>query len=136
MGKVTKVVIDSNVFISAFGWGGKPLKIIELLEQGKIKNCTSEKILHELSLSLSYPKLAFPQSLKSDILEFVIAYSDIYEPEEHLSITPDPDDNKLIECALTAGAKYVITGDKRLLSIKQFGGIKILAPTSFLSKKH
>ncbi len=88
MAQGKKVVIDANVFISAFGWGGKPLKIMELLEKGEIKNCISEEILYELCTALSYPKLSFPQKLESDILEFVLAHSDIYETKEHLNITP------------------------------------------------
>jgi len=130
-----KVVIDANVFISAFGWGGNPLRIIELLETGAIRNCISEEILNELCAALSYPKLAFPQKLQSDILEFVLAYSDIYEIKEHLNITPDPKDNKFFDCALSAKAKFIITGDKGLLSIKQFRGTKIITPEEFLKTK-
>jgi putative PIN family toxin of toxin-antitoxin system len=58
--KGKKVVIDTNVFISAFGWGGKPLRIIELLEKGEIRNCISEEILIELCSALAYPKINFP----------------------------------------------------------------------------
>lgn len=132
MGTGEKVVIDTNVFISAFGWGGTPLKIIELLENGEIKNCISEDILAELCSALSYSKLDFPQKLQADILEFILAFSEIYEPKKHLSITSDPKDNKFIECALSAHARVVITGDKGLLSIKQFRGIKIITPEEFL----
>jgi putative PIN family toxin of toxin-antitoxin system len=127
-----KVVIDTNVFISAFGWGGKPLRVIELLEKGEIRNCISEEILIELCSALAYPKINFHQKLQSDILEFVLAHSDIYEIKEHLNITPDPKDNKFIECAFSAKAKFIITGDKSFLWIKQFKGIKIITPEEFL----
>jgi uncharacterized protein len=130
--KGKKVVIDTNVFISAFGWGGKPLRVIELLEKGEIRNCISEEILNEFCSAFSYPKLNFPRKLQSDILEFVLAHSDIYESKEHLNITPDPNDNKFIECALSANAKFIITGDKGLLSIKQSRGIKTITPEEFL----
>ena len=132
MGKVEKVVVDTNIFISAFGWGGQPLKIIELLEKGELRNCTSEDIIRELFSSVSYSKLGFPQVIQTEILEFVLAYSDIYDPKEHISISPDPEDNKFIECALSAKAKFIITGDKGLLSIKQFRGVKIITPEDFL----
>jgi putative PIN family toxin of toxin-antitoxin system len=127
-----KVVIDVNVFISAFGWGGKPLRVIELLEKGEIRNCISEEILIELCGALAYPKINFPQKLQSDILEFVLAHSDIYEIKEHFNITPDPKDNKFTECAFSAKAKFILTGDKSLLWIKQFRGIKIITPEGFL----
>ncbi len=71
MVKSNKVVIDTNIFISAFGWGGKPFEIIELLESAGIVNCISEDIILEVSRALAYPKLDFPQKLQSDILEFI-----------------------------------------------------------------
>jgi len=132
VGKVEKVVVDTNIFISAFGWGGQPLKIIELLEKGKLRNCTSEDIIRELFSAISYSKLGFPQIIQTEILEFVLAYSDIYDPKERIGISPDPEDNKFIECALSAKAKFIITGDKGLLSIKQFRGVKIITPEDFL----
>ena len=135
MVKIEKVVIDTNIFISAFGWGGKPLTIIELLEKGEIRNCISEAILNELSAALAYPKLDFQQKLQSNILEFVLAYSKFYEPKEWINVAPDPKDNKFIECALSADAKFIITGDKGLLSIKQFRGIKFVTSESFLKSR-
>jgi putative PIN family toxin of toxin-antitoxin system len=132
VGKSKKVVIDTNVFISAFGWGGKPFRIIELLETTAIVNCISEDIILEVSRSLAYPKLDFPQKLQSDILEFIIAYSTFFEPKKPLNVAPDPDDNKLLECALTAKAKFVITGDKRFLAMKKFRDINLVSPEKFL----
>lgn len=132
MGKSKKVVIDTNVFISAFGWGGKPFKIIQLLESAEIINCISEDIIIEISKALSYPKLEFPQELQSGILEFVIAHSRFFKPKKSLDVTSDPKDNMLIECALTAKAKFVITGDKKLLAMKKYGSIKLVSPEAFL----
>ncbi len=132
MGTGQKVVIDTNVFISAFGWGGKPLEVIELLENGRIRNCISEKTLKELIIAISYPKLAFSHKTQSDILEFVLAYSDMHEPQEHVAVARDPEDNKIIECAAAAHAKVIITGDKGLLSLNRYREINILTPEDFL----
>ena len=135
MGKTEKVVVDTNIFISAFGWGGNPLRIIELIEDGEIKNCTSEDIIRELFSAVSYPKLGFPQIVQTEILEFVLAYSDFYEHKENITIASDPRDNKFIECALAANAVFIITGDKGLLSVKKCKGIKIISPEDFLRGK-
>jgi uncharacterized protein len=137
VGKSKKVVIDTNVFISAFGWGGTPLKVVQLLEKEVIRNCVSEKILNELYGALNYHRIAFPVKFQTNILEFVLAYSDIYEPifvnpKNRLNITPDPDDNQFIECALSAKAKFIITGDKSFLSLKKFEAIRIVTPRYFL----
>jgi len=135
MGTGQKVVIDTNVFISAFGWGGKPLDVMELLEKGEIRNCISEETLHELIIAVSYPKLAFPRKTQSDILEFVLTYSDMYEPQEHLAVARDPEDNKIIECAAASNAKTIITGDKGLLSLNRYREINILTPEEFLKTR-
>lgn len=135
MGESEKVIIDTNIFISAFGWGGRPLEVVELLEKEEIRNCISEEIFNELFVTLSYPKLGFPIKLQTEILEFVLAYSDFYTPKQKLKLTPDPKDNKFIECALTANAKFIITGDKSFLSLKQFKGIKITTPEDFLKTR-
>ena len=68
----------------------------------------------------------------SDILEFIIAYSSFFGPIKSLDVTPDPDDNILIECALAAKAKFVITGDKKLLAMKTYLNIQIVSPEVFL----
>lgn len=98
MGKIQKVVVNINVIISAFGWGGKPFVVIKLLEQHKIRNCISGHTRKELSAELAYSKHAFSHATQTNILEFVLAYSDRYEPTERISAAPDPDDNKFIVC--------------------------------------
>ena len=67
MGKIQKVVVDTNVIISAFGWGGKPLQIMELLERGEMRNCVSEHTLKELIAALAYPKLAFSHATQTNM---------------------------------------------------------------------
>ena len=133
MGKVQKVVVDTNVIISAFGWGGKPLAIMNLMERGVIRNCISEHTLKELIAALSYPKLAFSHATQTAILEFVFAYSDMYDPAERIFAAPDPDDDKFIECAAASRSRVIITGDKRFLTLKRYEGIRILSPEEFLA---
>lgn len=42
-----KIVVDTNVFISGAFWGGKPLKILELIADGKVQFFVTPKILSE-----------------------------------------------------------------------------------------
>jgi len=55
-----------------------------------------------------------------------------YDPIERIFAAPDPDDNKFIECASAAHARLIITGDKKFLSLKRHGGIRVLSPEDFL----
>ena len=69
------------------------------------------------------------------ILEFVLTYSDMYDPAEKIAIPPDAADNKLMECAVAARARVVITGDKKFLSIRRHGHVSVLSTQDFLQNK-
>jgi putative PIN family toxin of toxin-antitoxin system len=133
MGSVTKVVIDSNVFISAFGWDGKPEAVLRLVEQGRLINYTTEAIFDELMRVVAYPKLKFPQSLQIKILEFVFFWSRFVRREENIAVvTDDPKDDMFIECAISAGANFIISGDPHLLALGSYRNVKIVSPAEFL----
>lgn len=133
MGKVTEVVIDTNLFVSAFGWDGKPEAVIQLLENGFIVNFISPEIFEEIKRVVAYPKLKFSASLQTKILEFVFSHSRLINPEKKVSlIEDDPDDNKFIECAMTANASFIISGDPHLLRLEKVENIIIANPTQFL----
>lgn len=135
MGKVTKVVIDTNVFISGFGWDGKPEAVIDLLENGAISNFITLGIFEELKRVVSYPKLKFSSSLQTKITEFVFSYSRFINSGKPVSvIDEDPDDNKFIECALSAHASFIISGDPHLLALGQYENIIIVTPAQFLER--
>jgi len=133
MGTISKIVIDANVFISAFGWDGKPEAVLRLLEQRHILNYTTDDIYDELRRVVAYPKLKFSASLQTKILEFVFCWSTFMQPVRAVSVvTDDPDDDKFISCAVVAGASHIISGDPHLLNIGAYQGIRILTPAQFL----
>lgn len=133
MGKIKKVVIDTNVFISGFGWDGKPEVILALLRDNRIKNYISSEIFEELKRVISYPKLKFSETLQNKILEFVFFYSEFVETKQHPSIiTDDPDDNKFLECAIESDAELIISGDSHLLNLKKYKTIDIVNVAEFL----
>lgn len=134
MGKVKKVVIDTNIFISGFGWSGKPNALLTLLKNNQIVNYFSPGIFEELKRVVSYPKLQFAESLQNKILEFVFFNSKLVEPKEHITvIVDDPDDNKFLECAVEANAEFVISGDPHLLKIGEYKTVMILDVDEFLN---
>lgn len=135
MGKKTKVVIDSNVLVSAFGWHGTPEEVVRLATTGEISNFTSTEMLSELVRVVGYPKLRFPESLQAEIIETVFTSSSLVNMTEPLKvINSDPADNRVLECAVAASVDFIISGDKHLLDLKKFGGIEIVTPEDFLLK--
>ena len=65
MGEGTKVVLDTNVYVSAFGWGGKPDDCFQLVIDGEVQNYVSSKLLDEVSTVLEYPKFDFSDDQKA-----------------------------------------------------------------------
>jgi len=70
------------------------------------------------------------------ILENVLSFANIIEPQEKIKIVKDdPDDDKIIECAIASNSEYIITYDQHLLKIKEYRSIKIVTPEEMLKLK-
>ncbi len=127
-----RVVLDTNVFISALFWKGAPYQIFRKILEGAILNFVSPQILKELKERLLY-KFKLPPEKVKEYLEAIVFNSKITYPKKKLNVVKkDPSDNKIIECALEAKASFIISGDKHLLEIKRYKGIKIVTPREFL----
>jgi putative PIN family toxin of toxin-antitoxin system len=133
--KKLKVVIDTNVLISSI-WGGKPYKIIEMWDQGKILVVVNQDILDEYFVVLNRFHLT-----EEDIEDITILFLNpnktiIADSDLRLNIIKsDPEDNKFLECAKTGNADFIISGDKHLLGIDSFENIKIVTVNDFLNSQ-
>src|SRR3989338_5958904 len=131
-----KVVIDSNVIISApLAKESNPAKIFEFLTQDEIKNFSSEDIIKEITEVFQRDKIKkiLPSHKSKFIIEQFKKCSTLIKPSVKLSvITDDIADNKILECAVTAKADYIISGDEHLIKIKQYKNIKIVPPKEFI----
>ena len=129
-----RVVIDTNVFVSSF-FGGKPRKIIELWKQGKITLCFSREIIDEYTAVLKRLGLE-EKELKELLSLFARGYSSLFTgktPDLQI-VDDDPDDDKFIECAVALNALFVISGDKAVIEISEYMGIKLVTPKTFLEE--
>ena len=133
-----RVVVDTNVFISSLlNTEGNPRKVIDLWRFEKITLCLSKEILAEYFAVLG----SFGMSEEPEGGELVQLFQKRYNQVFLTSvptisvISEDPADNKFIECAVAADAKYIISGDRHLLNLKAFKGIRIQPPTEFLKVK-
>ncbi|MBC7334181.1 MAG: putative toxin-antitoxin system toxin component, PIN family [Actinobacteria bacterium] len=127
-----KVVLDTNVFISAILFKGKPAKIFEMgIFEGKIEISISPEILAELVGKLKY-KFGIDESLLIEIKDYLSSKLNYILPEYETRICRDTDDNKIIDLAISSNSNYIITGDKDLLEIKKYKGVRIVRPEEFL----
>lgn len=129
-----KIVLDTNVFISALFWKGVPYQVFREIVKGAVLNFTSPQILQEIREKLLI-KFKLPPEKVKEFLEIIVFNSKIINPDKEVDIVKkDPKDNKIIECALGARASFIISGDKHLLEIREYEEIKIISPGEFLSK--
>lgn len=127
-----RVTADTNIYISALQFGGQPLRLLELARDEKIVLTTSPVILREIAEVL---RDKFKRS-DDDIEQAMQHLSRIAEtviPSQRINaVTNDPDDNAIIECAVAAEANFIVSGDRHLLSLAQYGGIQIMKVADFL----
>jgi uncharacterized protein len=127
-----KVVIDTNVFISALYLPQpRPAEVVLLARRKKILNCTSPEILAEIERILP-KKLLWDQAKAQSAVRQIGNFSEMVHPEERLAVIADTADNRLLECAVASQAEFIITGDKHLLGLKAYRGIIIVTPGGFL----
>jgi len=126
-----RIVLDTNILVSAIGFGGKPRTILEMALEKKVKGITSSILLAELE-DVIVKK--FPE-LEKD-LEHILQRSRrkfrIVKPKDSITVTTDEPDNRVLEAAVTGDCEYIITGDKELLALGSFKGIQIVTPQEFL----
>lgn len=128
-----RVVIDTNVFISSF-FGGNPGKIIDLWRREKITLCVSRDILEEYIEVLRRIGLEDEDELEELLALFAKGFNILFTTKTPRikAVEADPDDDKFIECAVALKAEAIVTGDKALVSLKAYKGVKILTPSQFL----
>ena len=129
-----KVVIDTNVFISSFLGKGNPGKIIDFWKEGKLKLCLSNPIIDEYIEVLIRLGIKDGTEIEELLHLFAKDSNTIFTSKtKSLQIViDDPDDNKFFECAVALNAKYIISGDKKVLKVKNYFGIKVVNPKTFL----
>lgn len=128
-----RIVLDTNVALSALLWRGKPYRLLEAIRQrGDIRLFSSPVLLAELADVLSRPsptkQLAVigrsPREVLADYLEIV----EVVEPDEVPRVVPgDADDDHVIAAAITATATLIVSGDSDLQSMGSHQGIHILS---------
>jgi uncharacterized protein len=130
-----RVVVDTNIFVSSF-FGGNPKKIIDFWKEGEITLCLSRAIFDEYIDVLARLGLKDEKEFEELLSLFSQSYNILFTKKtpKIKIVKNDPDDDKFIECAVALKAEIVITGDREVLAVKEYKGIRILTPRSFLDE--
>ena len=137
MSRPLRVVLDTNVIVSAMLWQGRPGELLALAGDGDIALYSSAQITAELKATLAKPKLAPAIAATGNTAKGLIAsYRQLVRSVRARAITGqvsrDRDDDAILACAVAAKAGYLITGDKDLLVLGQYDDVSIATVTAFL----
>jgi uncharacterized protein len=130
-----KVVIDTNVFVSAVFFSGPPYQILKAWRDDRIELVISLDIFDEYRrvgeiLAENHPFVDLAPILKLVIQNAAV----VSAPPLPDPVCKDPDDDKFLACALSSGSTVIISGDKHLLEASGYRGIEVFKPRDFVSK--
>lgn len=130
-----KVVFDTNVYVSAAGFGGKPEMLLRLCRgrHRQIELFTSHEILKETVRVLASDKFQFTKEEIADAVSVIVESAKVIEPKPKLTVIADEADNRILECAVKAKAEFIISGDRHLLDLGEYKRISVLRPAQFLN---
>ena len=126
-----KLVLDTNTIVSAFFWEGNEAELFRKIEQCKVKLYITIEIFKEVEEVIKRPKfneVIRETNLTPDqIMQKIVSLSHlVIAPKLNIKVCRDEKDNKFLECAESAKADYIVSGDEDLLSLKEYKRIPIV----------
>jgi putative PIN family toxin of toxin-antitoxin system len=128
-----KTVIDTNVFISGVFFKGPPYQILKAWREGRIRLVISDEIFEEYQRVGELISNDFPKVDLRPFLELLAIHTEfVVSKKLHNPVCEDPDDDKFLACALAGKSEIIISGDKHLLRVSGYQGIKVVRPRKFV----
>jgi putative PIN family toxin of toxin-antitoxin system len=132
--EVKKIVLDTNILVSALLFKRELSKIVDLWKEGKIIPVVSKETFEEFRRVLEYPRFSLTDTEITTIIEEeVLPFFKVTEITDQVrDVCRDPDDDKFISCAISASADFIVSGDKDLCSLSKYKSIRIINVKDFL----
>ena len=126
-----RLVLDTNVLVSAFLWQGTPGRLVELASEQEVQLFTSRALLDELAVTLDKRKLAKYVLATGLTAEQMLATyrrlaTIVTARQLDARVSRDADDDAVLACAQAARAELIVSGDDDLLSLRSFEGVPII----------
>ena len=132
-----RAVLDTNVLVSAvISERGAPWRMLRAWRDGAFVLVTSPALLNELQRVLVRPHIARAHKRSAQetiaLTETLRQRATVVTPRSRVDvIRDDPDDNRVLEAALAGGADYIVSGDRHLLALGEYEGIRVVTPAAF-----
>lgn len=121
-----RLVLDTNVLVSALFWKGNERRLLQLCFEGRHRIVTSPLLLAEAERVL-VEKFSYPKDDTAAFLGAVARAAEVVTPRTPLAIVrEDPADDRVIECAVEGDAELIVTGDRPLLRLGTFRSIRVV----------
>jgi uncharacterized protein len=130
-----RVVLDTNVLVSAILLKGRLSRFQELWKNGTLSPLLSKETFQEFKTVLSYPKFSLSKDeIKAIMEDELLPYFEVIDIKEKIhGVCRDPNDDMFLSVAVNAQTPYVVTGDKDLLALRKYKSIKIVSPQEYLT---
>lgn len=126
------VTLDTNIYISAFEFGGLPLRLLHMAVDGQIEVAISEPIIDE-TLRVLREKFGRSGEGLLEVEAWIRSFTRLVTPTQRVDlITEDPPDNRILECAEASRSEYIVSGDKDLHRLGHYGGARVLTVIQML----
>jgi uncharacterized protein len=127
------VVFDTNILISALlSINGTPFRCLALAKIGQIESVTCQEILDEFAEKLRV-KFKFSEEMTQTAVAEILQFSRVVEISGTIkTVLADPDDDRVVECAVIGQATHIVTGDKHLLTLGKYQNIDIVKAAEFI----
>ena len=130
-----RVTLDTNIYVSALHFGGKPMQLLQMGLEGELDIAISQPILDE-TLRVLREKFGWSDDDLRDAEATISAAAYRVAPTETLDVVEaDATDNRIVECAVASSSETIVSGDRHLLALGQFRGITVLRAGDFLLRK-
>ena len=127
-----RVVIDTNVYISALMFGGLPGSLLDLMFLKSFVTIVSPVLLDELEEKLCL-KFEVTAEDAAAVRRKISSVAQVVEPSKAIqAVKQDPDNDRVLECAVAGPADYIVTGDRHLLMLGEYRGTSIIRAREFL----
>ena len=130
-----RVVLDTNVLVSALLFGGRTVMLRDLWKSGRIIPLVTKETFTEFRKVLSYPKFKLTQrEIRSILNEEILPFVEPVEITKQVDgICRDPHDDMFLAVAADGDAKFLVTGDEDLLVLKQYSQTRIVTLAELFS---